>query len=100
MAVSPDGGLIALATFWDGLVRLFDPFRAELIDTLRGNLDFFISVAFSPDGKRLIASSRGREAVTLWDLATRQKLLTLSGAGTVWSVQWSGDGDLIVGGVP
>src|SRR6185369_8082946 len=40
------------------------------------------SVVFSPDGRRLAAGSNGREAVKLWDVGTRQEVLTLSGEGS------------------
>jgi WD40 repeat protein len=100
MGVSPDGGLVALAT-QDGLVRLFDPLKGAVVATLHGNLDIAWSAGFSPDGRRLAVGSRGTEAVVLWDLATHQELLTLSGAGEFAErVQWSQDGDVILSNSP
>ena len=37
------------------------------------------SVAFSPDGKRLVSGSLGVAAVKVWDVATGQELLSLKG---------------------
>ena len=81
LAVSPDGGLVALSSN-RGLVRLFDPVRGELIETLHAHLNAAIGLAFSADGRRLISAFGGREAVKLWDVGTRQELLTLAGTGS------------------
>ncbi|MCX6922139.1 MAG: hypothetical protein NT154_02800, partial [Verrucomicrobia bacterium] len=100
LAVSPDGGLVALSTL-DGQVRLFDPAVGELIESLHGHLNGVFGIAFSPDGRRLISASGGRESVKLWDTGTRQELLTLAGAGSALGVaRWSADGDVILDGSP
>ncbi|MBI3414273.1 MAG: protein kinase [Verrucomicrobia bacterium] len=100
LAVSPDGRLVASSTL-GALVRLFDPTKGEWIEDLRGHLNNADCVAFSPDGRRLISSSIGREAVKLWDIGTRQELLTLSGAGSgLDAASWSNDGDMILAGAP
>jgi WD40 repeat protein len=100
LATSPDGGLVASSTY-GGLVRLFDPMRSELTATLHGHLNSVFGLAFSPDGRRLISASGGREAVKLWDVSTRQELLTLSGVGSfLHAARWSADGDVILVGRP
>jgi hypothetical protein len=53
------------------------------------------------DGRRLISTFGGREAVKLWDVGTRQELLTLGGtASSTVSGRWSADGDVILAGAP
>jgi WD40 repeat protein len=100
LAVSPDGGLVASSTF-GGLVRLFDPAKGEWLEDLHGHLSAATAVAFSPDGRRLISTSSRREAVKLWDVSTRQELLTLDGTGSFLNVaRWSADGDVILAGAP
>jgi WD40 repeat protein len=100
LAVSPDGGRVASATS-AGQVRLFDPFKAELIESVHGHLNGASCVAFSPDGRRLISTSGGREAVKLWDVGTRQELLTMAGTGSLLeAARWSTDGDVILAGPP
>ena len=84
-----------------GLVRLFDPAKGELIDDLHGHLNSAFGIAFSADGRRLISGGGGREAVKLWNVGTRQELLTMSGSGSgLYAARWSADGDLILAGAP
>ena len=100
LAVSPDGRLVALSAL-DGQVRLFDPAKGELIESLHGHLNGVFGIAFSPDGRRLISASGGREAVKLWDVGTRQELLTLAGTGSaLGGATWSADGDMVLAGSP
>lgn len=100
LAVSPDGGLVASST-GGGLVRFFDPAKGRLIDSVHGHLNAAFGIAFSPDGRRLISASGGREAVKLWDVGTRQELLTLAGTGSaLFAARWSADGDVILAGAP
>ena len=100
LAVSPDGGLVAASTA-GGLVRLFDPAKGELIESLHGHLNAVFGLNFSPDGRRLISEGGAREAIKLWDVGTRQELLTLAGTGSVLRVaRWTADGDVILAGPP
>jgi hypothetical protein len=100
LAVSPDGRLVAASTE-GGLVRLFDPSKGELIESLHGHLNAVVGLDFSCDGRRLIAEGGAREAIKLWDVGTRQELLTLAGTGSVLRVaRWTADGDVILAGPP
>lgn len=106
VAVSPDGKVFASGSadpeneirFWDGAtgeqLRVFvggGVFSPEQTGGVR-------SLAFSPDGKRLVSGSDDR-AVRLWDVATGQKLLELTGHGDrVNSVVFTQDGREIISG--
>ena len=82
-------------------MRLFDPAKGERIEDLHGHLTSVFGNAFSPDGRRLISTSGGREAVKLWDVGTRQELLALDGTGSnLVGARWSADGDVILAGPP
>jgi WD40 repeat protein/serine/threonine protein kinase len=66
--------------------------------TMKGNFRVVTSVAFSPDGRRIVGS--GDDTVTVWDAESGQDTLTIS----VWrqlilSVAFSPDGRRIVGGL-
>ncbi|HAB15641.1 MAG TPA: protein kinase [Verrucomicrobiota bacterium] len=99
-AVSPDGSLVALSNE-GGQVRLFDPAKGELLESLDAHLNAALGLAFSADGQRLISSAGGREAVKLWDVVTRQELLTLGGTGSMlFAANWSADGNVILAGPP
>jgi len=100
VVASPDGALVASSTT-RGLVRFFEPTKGELIASVHGHLNAIFGLAFSPDGRRLISTSGGRESVKLWDVETRQELLTLNGEGSLsLTAAWSSDGDLILAGPP
>jgi WD40 repeat protein len=79
---------------------LFDPFKGERIESVRGHLNGAFTVAFSPDGRRLISASGSREAVKLWAVGPLQELLTLGGTGSMLDASWSADGDTILAGPP
>jgi WD40 repeat protein len=100
MAVSPDGALVAVTH--SSQVRLFDPTKGDPIEpVLHGHLNLVYGVAFSPDGRRLISAAGAQEAVKLWDIGTRQELLTLIGTGSILEgARWSADADMILVGPP
>jgi serine/threonine protein kinase/WD40 repeat protein len=100
LAVSPDGTVVAISTN-GGEVKLYQAAHGELIESMHGHLGAVFGLAFSPDGRRLISTSGGREAVKLWDVGTRQELLTLPGTGSLLlAAAWSSDGNVILAGQP
>jgi eukaryotic-like serine/threonine-protein kinase len=84
-----------------GQISLFASATGELIDTVHGHGSSVFGLGFSPDGQRLISSAGGREAVKLWDVSTRQELLTLAGTGSILvRAKFSADGNVILAGPP
>ena len=66
--------------------------------TLKGHAGFVLSVAFSPDGKR-IASAGGDGMVKVWDSTTGEERLTLKGHTSFpTSVAFSPDGKRLASG--
>ena len=60
--------------------------------TLKGHSSSVLSVAFSPDGKR-VATGSSDQIVRLWDVATGQELIKLPGHSSgVAYVVFSSDG--------
>lgn len=105
IAFSPDGKLLACADSVTkenvpvvGSVRLWDVGKRKVVTTLRdggGDFDYGIySVAYSPDGKTLAASS-GR-AVTLFDAVSGKEKTSFKGSGG--PVAFSPDGKTLAAG--
>lgn len=80
---SPDDRWLAIGA-QDGSVKIFDTQNWTERHTLRGHLAGVHGVAFSPDGKRLLSGSNGREAVKIWDTETWQELATLEAQGSLF----------------
>lgn len=73
----------------------------------RGHYDFrghdklwFTSVAFSPDGRHVLAGAGGTDKVAiLWDASTGERKQTFAGhKGGIWSVAFSPDGSRVLTG--
>jgi WD40 repeat protein len=91
VAFSPDGRLLATTTFTAGEARLWELPSGQLLATLKGHVQGVIAVDFSPDGKTLVTASHDRK-VKLWNVATRQQLVTIPFAAYVTSARFSPDG--------
>jgi WD40 repeat protein len=51
----------------DGKIRLLDPATCDPVASVKNDTKYVISVAFSPDGKRLLTT--GQDAVKMWSVA-------------------------------
>ena len=82
LAFSPDGRWLAAcsntADRSPGEVRVFDLATGQRNFTLRGHTSNVISVAFSPDARRIATASFDR-TVKLWETETGQEIFTLRG---------------------
>ena len=67
---------------------------ARLRATLNGHTDFVSSLAFSPDGEKLVSSSWDK-SIILWDLHTHKRIKTGLHENDVTSVTFSPDGQRI-----
>jgi WD40 repeat protein len=67
-------GLIASAGA-DGSVRLWDPETGRCLRTMHGHTDQVLSVALSPDGRRVLSAGGYTDrTIRLWDTATGECL--------------------------
>jgi WD40 repeat protein len=77
---------------------VWDAASGQELLTLKGHTDKVCSVAFSPDGQRILTGSWDNTA-KVWEAASGRELLTLKGhCGEVESVAFSADGRRILTG--
>jgi WD40 repeat protein len=99
VAYSPDGTRIASGG--TKMVRVWDASTGEELLTLAGHSEncAIHSVAFSPDGKRLV-STGGDATIRIWDALRGRELRTLRGHGkrVVCNALFTPDGGRIVSG--
>jgi WD40 repeat protein/serine/threonine protein kinase len=90
---SPDAGTIACGATWpDSRVRLLEARSGKLLFVLAGHNTRVSSLAFSPDGSRLVSASMDQTA-RLWEVATGKLLAVLRGhSHKLYEVQFSPDG--------
>src|SRR3989442_1760822 len=78
-SVSPDGKWLASASN-DGTARLWDVNRGQEALVLKGHIGRVETVAFSPDGKRLVTASAGMDqTIRVWDVENSQEPIVLQG---------------------
>jgi eukaryotic-like serine/threonine-protein kinase len=100
MAFYPKAGetILAAGDFRDKVVRLWNVDTGQEIRTLRGHGDRLRTVAFSPDGQRLVAGSVNRGA-KVWDWRTGQLMFEVSKPPKISRIAYSADGRRVaVGG--
>ncbi len=80
----------------DVIVR--DAWTGERIVTLRGHAAHLFSIAFTPDGRRLLTG--GRDGVLrVWDTSTWDEVVGLDGpGGYLWALRFSPTGEMLVSG--
>ena len=72
--------------------------QVSVLKTLEGHSSYVSSVAYSPDGTKIISGS-GDKTIKIWDANTGQCLQTLEGhSERVYSVAYSPDGTKIISG--
>ncbi|MHC4534640.1 MAG: GLUG motif-containing protein, partial [Planctomycetota bacterium] len=95
-AYSPDGKYIATAGSLGAF--LWDAETGALVRTFLGHTGGVLTVAFSPDGMRVLTGSFD-DTAKLWDAETGQEIRTFGGhTGSVYSVAFSPDGTRILTG--
>jgi WD40 repeat protein len=114
LAFSPDGKLLASASWQEGKVRLWEMPAGKAIRVLQskreepriqpGVRNDFYSLAFSRDGKLLAAGST-KQTVSLWEVTTGKELPALQGRNEknesrsrIQALSFAPDGKTLAGG--
>jgi WD40 repeat protein/serine/threonine protein kinase len=100
VAWGPDGQRIAaggrgkgLPRDGDGAVAIWDANSGKKLHTLIGHVGMIRSLAWSPDGRYLVAGENWRGKIQVWDAAPGQLVQTLDAHGHyIGAVAWSPDG--------
>ena len=96
LAFSPDGALLASASFPERHVRLWDLNTRRMCRVFAGHARSVNSVAFSPDGS-LLATAGNDGMLGLWTVATGQRRHSLDSQATcLRTVAFSPDGRTLV----
>ncbi len=96
LVFSPDDRMLASGGS-DQDVRLWDIASGTLIDTLVGQSAAIEALAISPDGRNLVSGSSEPAFLQLWDLRTRQPLLSTGKAlDTVNALAFTPDGRTVI----
>ena len=99
MAMFPDGKTLAVLSYADQEISIFDIETGEQIDSLPGSDYKFMRMALSADGKLLAAGDWLGNLVT-WDLGTRQIREISEGHDRISALAFSPDGSVLaVGGI-
>jgi eukaryotic-like serine/threonine-protein kinase len=95
---SPDSQRLVSAGRNDNTIKVTDVATGTERMTLSGHTGRVWSVAFSPDGKRIVSGSFDK-TLRVWDAVTGKSLMILRGhSDRVWSVAYSPDGNRIISG--
>ena len=90
-------GKLAFGPSAMGEVRVFDSHSWQETAKLRGFMFGAHSVAFAPDGQRLVTGSTAQESITIWDQGNYERLLTFPTTDSgLNSTGFSPDGNVIV----
>ena len=93
VAFSRDGQLLA-AGDGEGIVKIWDVQKRQVIAQLEGDTTGVYCVKFSPDN-RTFASAGYQGQIKLWNVTNWELLGTLQNRGTVYAVDFSRDGKVL-----
>ena len=94
--LSPAFGAVAVP-LTNGDIQLWDVLISRLLATFHGHDTTVLSIAFSPDGKRMATAGGNDRTIRLWELETGIELLSFNVPFRATGVQFSADGQYLLG---
>ena len=102
-ALSPDGKVLAVSTAVEsgGEIRLVSIPDGNILYRLMGHRSQFVeTIAFSPDGKKLLTGSTDNREIWLWNLETQRHTVISNGLTNSFTVCFTpDDSKLVIGGL-
>ena len=96
LAVSPDGKILAVGDGTAHSFELYDLTTGERLLDLPSQSGAIFSLAFSPDGKKLVSGS-DKGIICIWDVRKGKLLHNFSGhLGKIWDLAVTSDGHTLI----
>lgn len=97
-ALSPDGTLVVVASWWSKKIQLWDVSTGNKLDVFVKHQGWGNAVTFSPDG-RFVLSGYFNGTLILWDVSSGREIRAFKGhTSNIWSVAISPDGRYALSG--
>jgi hypothetical protein len=93
-AISDDNGQVLFTDPWDEVGKLYEVGKPKPVGLLRGTKTGITSAHFNSDGSLL--ATHGGDGDQVWDVASRQSLISLPDSPTLTNVAFGRDGRTIV----
>ena len=100
IALSPDGSILA-ASMWRGRINLFDAGNGKHLRTLADTDEHNMALAFTADGRELLAPAPGMKTVNCWPVSEERPPRMLNATGVqapITALAAGPDGECIVAG--
>ncbi|MGE3807619.1 MAG: WD40 repeat domain-containing protein [Gemmataceae bacterium] len=95
LAFGPEGRLLATGHD-DGIPRVWDTTRHQLVHQFQKHRLPVSAIAFSPEGDKLVSAGEDR-TISLWDLKTGQQIGTFDGhTDRIQALAWHPNGQIVV----
>ncbi len=89
--------IVAVATKYEIVLLNMEATQAKIIKEYKGHSNYVVSVAFAPDGKKMVTGSHDRKA-NLWNLNDTESIPLIGLSERLNSVNFSPDGNFIITG--
>jgi len=97
IALHPDGTTLAIGSFYQPVIYLWDVPTNQQIEILQGHTDFVLALDWRPGSDTLVSVALDGTLRT-WDAASGQQIDVIDVGAKLYAVDWSPDGSRLVYG--